>query len=160
MARASTFVAGLVLGLALGTVLLVHAAAPDDPDVAQAAEIAGVAPDDLAGAVNTTGMDPASYLCRVGEGDCPSPPPAPAAPARSSRVACIIAHESGGDPNATNASSKAAGLGQFLWSTWATTPQGRAGLSPYNPAANAAAIQYMLDAGRGREFVAVSRYGC
>jgi hypothetical protein len=78
----------------------------------------------------------------------------------SGRIECIIRHESGGDPNATNPRSKAAGLGQFLWSTWLTTPQGKAGLSPYDAAANLAAIQYMLNAGRALEFDAVKYYGC
>jgi hypothetical protein len=41
-----------------------------------------------------------------------------------------------------------------------TTPQGRAGLSVYDAAANRAAIQWMLDVGRAREFVAVTAYGC
>jgi muramidase (phage lysozyme) len=74
-------------------------------------------------------------------------------------VACIIGVESKGDPNAHNRSG-ASGLGQFLPGTWASTPQGRAGLSVFNPAANRAAIQYMLDAGRAREFDAVRFYGC
>jgi hypothetical protein len=74
-------------------------------------------------------------------------------------VACIVRVESRGDPNAHNRSG-AAGLGQFLPGTWASTPQGRAGLSVYNAAANRAAIQYMLDAGRAREFDAVRFYGC
>jgi hypothetical protein len=44
--------------------------------------------------------------------------------------------------------------------TWASTPQGRAGLSVWDPAANTAAINYMLAAGRAQEFDAVRFYGC
>lgn len=46
----------------------------------------------------------------------------------------IASCESGFNPNATNASSGAAGVFQFLRSTWASTSQ--AGQSPYNAYAN------------------------
>jgi hypothetical protein len=49
---------------------------------------------------------------------------------------CIIAGESGWDPNGQNPRSKAAGLAQFLPSTWATTPEGQLGRSPFEPLAN------------------------
>lgn len=76
------------------------------------------------------------------------------------RVECIIEVESRGDPNATNPRSGAAGLGQFLRGTWLTTPQGQAGYSVYNAAANRAAVAWMLSVGRAREFVAVSGGWC
>jgi len=49
---------------------------------------------------------------------------------------CIIAGESGWDPAQQNARSRAAGLAQFLPTTWAATPQGQEGLSPFEPLAN------------------------
>lgn len=166
MARVSAFTAGLVLGLALGTAVLVGHADDVSAEVTEAALAAHVNPVDLAGAVNSTGVDPWTYLRGTGELDSPpSPAPRsflsdpPPAPAVSSRVACIIRVESRGDPTARNRSG-ASGLGQFLPATWASTPQGRAGLSVFNPAANTAAIQWMLDNGRGREFDAVRFYGC
>jgi membrane-bound lytic murein transglycosylase B len=76
------------------------------------------------------------------------------------RLACIRRVESHNDPNATNRYSGAMGLYQFLPSTWRTTPQGRAGLSAYDPVAATAAANWMLSVGRAREWVAVSRGYC
>jgi hypothetical protein len=45
-------------------------------------------------------------------------------------------------------------------STWRTTPQGRAGLSAYDPVAATAAANWMLSVGRAREWDAVRFYGC
>jgi hypothetical protein len=81
-------------------------------------------------------------------------------PGIAARLACIARVESHNDPNATNRYSKAAGLYQFLWSTWATTPQGRAGMSPYDPVAATAAAEWMIRNGRAREWVAVSGGSC
>jgi soluble lytic murein transglycosylase-like protein len=50
--------------------------------------------------------------------------------------------ESGYNPNAVNRSSGAAGLFQFLPSSWANTPQGRAGQSVFDPTANANAAAW------------------
>jgi transglycosylase-like protein with SLT domain len=58
------------------------------------------------------------------------------APDLAPRLDCIITGESGWDPSQQNARSRAAGLAQFLPSTWATTPQGQEGLSPFEPTAN------------------------
>jgi hypothetical protein len=58
------------------------------------------------------------------------------APDLASRLDCIIAHESGWDPSQQNPRSRASGLAQFLPSTWATTPQGEMGLSPFDAQAN------------------------
>ncbi len=175
MAKATAFVGGLVCGLVLGTLVVVSHADDVSAEVNEAAIAAHVDPVKLQGAVNslkTAGVpdtDPFSYLRSTGELppvalSGPSRPPAtavspPVAPAMSARVACIIRVESQGNPNAHNRSG-ASGLGQFLPGTWSSTPQGKAGLSVYNADANRAAIQYMLDAGRAREFDAVKYFGC
>jgi Transglycosylase SLT domain len=167
--RLSYFVAGALCGVLLGTAVVVsRAAEASDAEVEDAAAAANVDPLDLAGAVNTTGLDAFTYLRAVGElpplQSAISPTLQGAAPppvaASAARVSCIIAHESGGNARAVNRSSGASGLGQFLRSTWLTTPQGRAGLSVFDPTANRAAIAYMLSAGRAREFQAVTIYGC
>src|SRR5215471_19928986 len=61
------FVAGMALGFALGTLVLVSHADPASAEVQAAAEQAQVDPQDLLGAVNTTGLDPFTYLRAVGE---------------------------------------------------------------------------------------------
>ena len=48
----------------------------------------------------------------------------------------IIRCESGWFPGAKNSHSTASGLAQFLNTTWAGTPQGRAGYSVFDPIAN------------------------
>jgi len=67
--------------------------------------------------------DPRDYLYRQ-------------APDLAPRLDCIISGESGWDATQQNPRSKAAGLAQFLPSTWATTPAGQRGLSPLDPFAN------------------------
>ncbi|HEY2592522.1 MAG TPA: hypothetical protein VGK33_01325 [Chloroflexota bacterium] len=156
MARTVAFLGGLVCGLALATSLMVSHADDVQAEVLEAAAVAHVDPTDLAGAVSSTGLDPQTYLRAVGEWPAPTPPPAAGSP----RVACIIRVESRGDASALNPRSRAAGLGQFLPSTWNTTPQGRAGLSVYNPDANRAAISWMISVGRAKEFDAVRFGGC
>lgn len=165
--RAAYFLMGTLVGVALGTAVIVSRAADPDPDpapqVAHAAELAGVDETDLRGAMNSVGSaNPYAYLRSVGELENPPPTPAPVKPvlaAASSPVAeCIIARESHGNPNAVNPRSGASGLGQFLPSTWRTTPQGRAGLSVFDPVANRAAVNWMLSVGRGGEFVTI--WGC
>ena len=164
--KLSYFMAGAVMGVVLGSAIAISHADPAQAEVEVAAEQAGVSVVDLQGAVNSTGIDAFSYLRAVGElPPLPHDPPLrlvanpPPAPVSNARVECIIRVESQGNPNAHNRSG-ASGLGQFLPSTWLTTPQGRAGLSVYDPNANRAAIQYMLTAGRAREFDAVRFYGC
>lgn len=154
---------GIVVATFVGAAAGLHAE-DVSAEVLEAAAVANVDPIQLQGAVNsleTRGLpaDPYGYLRSVGD-----LPPLPAAaakppPAPGGRVACIIRVESRGNPRARNPSG-AAGLGQFLPSTWVTTPQGRAGLSVYDPAANTAAIEYMLANGRAHEFDAVRFYGC
>jgi Transglycosylase SLT domain len=61
----------------------------------------------------------------------------------------IMACESGGDPSATNRSSGAAGLFQFLPRYWAgrATNAGFSGASPYDPTANVATAAWLLKTG-------------
>ena len=68
-------------------------------------------------------LDPKTYLYQQ-------------APDLAPRLECIIAHESGWNPYSQNPRSKASGLAQFLPSTWATTPSGQLGHSPFDPYAN------------------------
>ncbi len=51
--------------------------------------------------------------------------------------------ESRYSPGAYNRSSGASGLYQFIPSTWRSTPQGRAGMSPFDPYANAEAAAWL-----------------
>ena len=74
-------------------------------------------------AASAESLDPRDYLYAQ------SPELAP-------RLDCIIGGESGWDPSQQNRYSRAAGLAQFLPSTWATTPQGQQGMSPFDPLAN------------------------
>jgi hypothetical protein len=159
MARAMMFVGGLTCGFLLATAVMASHADDVSAEVSEAAAAAHVNPLDLQGAVNSTGVDPYTYLRGTGELP-PLQPVGRVSPPVDGRVACIIRYESRGDARAVNPRSRAAGLGQFLPSTWMTTPQGRAGLSVFDPSANRAAIAYMLGAGRALEFDAVRFYGC
>jgi hypothetical protein len=53
---------------------------------------------------------------------------------------------------AYNRWSGASGLFQFIPSTWMATPQGRAGLSPFDPYANAAAAAWLYHTGGPRHW--------
>jgi hypothetical protein len=66
------------------------------------------------------------------------------APELAQRLDCIISGESGWDPRGQNPRSRAAGLAQFLPSTWAVTPQGQLGLSPFEPLANIDAAIWLV----------------
>jgi hypothetical protein len=147
-------------------------------EVALVADEAGVSPVDLRGAVITLGITARAYMESVGELAPPIPPVGQAGAASISppgaasvstppqasgfdrRIDCLVRYESGGNPNAVNRSSGAAGLLQFLPSTWAGTPQGRAGLSVFNPQAARAAAAWMLAQGRAREWVPVRQGLC
>jgi hypothetical protein len=161
MARAGAFVAGLALGFVLATGVMVSHGDEAWAEILSAAEQAGVDPAELQGAVNTTGVDPFVYLRAIGElAPLEEPPPRlhSILPSGGYLVECIIAHESRGYAFAVNPRSGAAGLGQFLRSTWLSTPQGRAGYSVFDPVANRAAIAWMLAVGRGGEFIGLR--GC
>ena len=69
-----------------------------------------------------------------------------------SRAWKIIGIESKGNPNAKNPHSTASGLFQFLTSTFASTPYGRAGMSIWSPCASAMAAGWMHQNGRGGEW--------
>ena len=119
---------------------------------------AALGTEEVDGAVNTLReagyeVDATTYM--ISEGLLPAP-----RPATSPRVECIIWHESRGVSSAVNRRSGASGLGQFLPSTWRSTPQGRAGMSVFDPVANRAAVAWMLSAGRAREFEVVTRGLC
>lgn len=78
---------GLIAGVVLGAALSIHAddgVEPDAETVRLAGE-AGVDPIELLGAVNTTGLDPRTYLIVVGELAAPVSPP-PVARGYSARV--------------------------------------------------------------------------
>ena len=57
-------------------------------------------------------------------------------PRLARRMDCIYTRESGWDTWAVNRRSGAAGIAQFLLSTWLSTPQGRAGHSRHDPIAS------------------------
>jgi len=172
VARASAFVGGLVLGLALGTMIMVSHADDVSAEVSAAAAAAHVDPVQLQGALNTLeaqGLPSDAYGYLRSEGELPplektkEPPPGISqsyTSQASARVQCIIRVESEGNPRAVNARSGASGLGQFLSSTWKTTPQGRSGLSVFDASANTAAINWMISVGRAAEFDAVRFHGC
>ncbi len=67
----------------------------------------------------------------------------------------IIKHESWMTPNparAKNPTSTASGLWQFLTSTFASTPYGKAGMSIWSPCASSLAAGWMHEVGRGGEW--------
>lgn len=120
-----------------------------------AATEAGLDPIDVLGAQLTVGLPAREYLISIGA----LAPSTPIVPAWLERTAdCIIWRESRGNPRAVNSRSGASGLGQFLRSTWATTPQGKAGASVFDAVANRAAVIWMLVVGRGHEFATLG--GC
>jgi hypothetical protein len=66
------------------------------------------------------------------------------------QLECRVMHESRFVATAKNPDSTASGLGQFLDTTWDSTPF--AEWSPFNFFANALAMAWMQEAGRGREW--------
>jgi hypothetical protein len=76
----------------------------------------------------------------------------------SARADCIVSYESHWNAYAVNPRSGASGLGQFLRSTWMTTPY--AGHSVFDAYANHAAVCWMLSVGRAREFDVVRLGWC
>lgn len=65
------------------------------------------------------------------------------------RALCIMSHESGGNPNATNPSSGAAGLFQHLPKYWSdrAAKAGRPGADIYDPEANTAVAAWLQATG-------------
>jgi hypothetical protein len=151
-----TYVAlGVVVGFVIGTATLVSHAEDLDRAVSQdtiaAATEAGVRLVDLLGAISTTGVPGRAYLISVGE----LAPPVAVTPASfpvDRLVECLAWHESRGFAGAYNRSSGASGLLQFLPGTWMTTPQGKAGLSVFDPSAARAAAKWMIGQGRLHEW--------
>ncbi len=160
---------GFVVGVLAGAAAGLHAQSePTDDTVAAAAE-ANLDPMLVQGAVNSQpGIDARTYLVGIGllttalQGGSPSAAvgSGSGSPPLTGRLACIARAESRNDPNATNPRSGAAGLFQFLYGTWMSTPQGQAGLSRYDPAAATAAAEWMVAQGRIREWVPVQQGVC
>jgi len=157
VARATAFVGGLVLGVVLGTAVMVSHADPASADVQAAAEQANVQPSDLLAAMDSTGIgNPFTYLRAVGELSplaVPHPGPAssPTAPAvANSRVECIIAKESGGANVANSRGSGAVGVAQYLPSTFAAHARemGHPEWSPWRPDEARAVAAHDLALGR------------
>lgn len=97
----------------------------------------------------------------AGGGEYIAPEPEAVVPdAIDRRLGCIAWHESRNYPLAFNRVSGASGLLQFLPSTWRTTPQGRAGMSIWDAAAQWAAGRWMISVGRVGEWVPVQRGLC
>jgi soluble lytic murein transglycosylase-like protein len=76
---------------------------------------------------------------------------APLGPAAVQWALTIARRESGYDPSAQNPSG-AAGLFQFMPSTFAKSPPGQAGKSIWDPAASAEAAAWMYEQGRQNEW--------
>jgi hypothetical protein len=148
---------GVVVGMIAGAALELHA---EDDDVAVAAAEHSIDEVLLRGAVNTTQLAPRAYLCMTGEGPCPEPPRPLLNLAVERRLDCIQHFESRGVAGAINRSSGASGLFQFLPSTWRTTPQGKAGLSVFDPVAAREAARWMIGQGRIREWAVVTQGLC
>lgn len=142
------FVAGAVFGLVVGVVgaaaMGLHAQDPAN-DVAEAAAQAHVDPQDLAGAVATTGVDAYTYLRGVGE-----LPPLERESPLNSRVECIIAKETGGANVANRRGSGAVGVAQYMPSTFFAhaAEMGHVDWSPWNPAQARAVAAHDLALGR------------
>jgi hypothetical protein len=83
--------------------------------------VADPTPDEVAASIST--LAPRDYLYQQ-------------APDLAPRLDCIISGESGWDPSQQNQSTRAAGLAQFIPSTWASTPEGQQGISPFEPLPN------------------------
>jgi len=83
-----------------------------------------------------------------------------AAPDLAPRLDCIISGESGWDPSQENGRTRAAGLAQFIPSTWASTPQGQEGLSPFEPQANIDAAIWLARTRGWQQWQVFVRGGC
>jgi hypothetical protein len=147
---------GATVAIVTATALGLHAETLPSAEVTEKAQALGLNEWDLQGALNTTGYDLDTYLCLDGDAPCPKPPPPPPVPVLSGieqRLACAVRWESHGNPNATNPRSGAAGLYQFLWSTWYAIPARiTRGRSPYDPVAAHEAAVWLASQDNGRGF--------
>lgn len=162
---------GFTVGIVGAAALNLHAQDLDGIPVGtiEAANEAGVSVHALLGwMASEPGVPARTLLLMSGELSAPVSEPsqadvAPVQPTGAAsvlerRADCVIWRESRGYAGAVNPRSGASGLGQFLPSTWRTTPQGRAGYSVFDPVANRQAVIWMLTVGRGREFATIG--GC
>jgi hypothetical protein len=164
MARVPAFFAGLVLGLAFGTAIVIGHADDAQAEVLAAATTAHVDPVKVQEALDTMAQDGVntdawSYLRSTGELP-PLPretvrPPAlsdspPAAPAVSARVACIEGKESQGRNIANQRGSGAGGVMQYMPSTFAAhaAEMGHPEWSLWNPTQARAVAAHDLALGR------------
>lgn len=130
--------------LVVGAVMMMAVSAGDVESIAAEA---GVDPIDLAGAVNSTHMEPREYLISVGE----LPTPAPLIPAGvETRVRCIEARESGGANVWNRHGSGAGGVMQYMPTTFARSARemGHPEWSLWNPAQAEAVAGHDLLLGR------------
>jgi hypothetical protein len=149
---------GLVVGVIAGAAVGIHA---EDDDVATLAHEAGVDEMDLRGATNTTGLDPWTYLIRVGElaqppsvavqtGTASISPPGAVPASVLARVACIERKESGGANVANRRGSGAGGVMQYMESTFRAHARemGHPEWDRWNPAQARAVAAHDLMLGR------------
>jgi hypothetical protein len=66
-------------------------------------------------------------------------------PDYADRLDCVFEQESHWRPDVVNPSSGAAGVAQFIRSTWASTPQGRRGESRFDPYSSIDASVWLID---------------
>lgn len=122
--RVGYFLVGTLVGVFLGTAIVVSHADPAEAEVQAAATQANVDPTDLQGAMNSTGLGPFEYLRAVGElpslAPVPKLPPVPPPVGALARADCIIDAESGRADVPNRQGSGASGPGQYFPSTWIT----------------------------------------
>ena len=133
--------------LAAGALLLATLGADD---VQSLADQAGVRVVDLQGAVNSTGLDPRSYLLMTGELLPPPPPAAAFSAALMARVACIESKESQGANVWNRRGSGAGGVLQYMPGTFArgAIEMGHPEWSLWNPDQARAVAAHDLALGR------------
>ena len=66
-------------------------------------------------------------------------------PRYARRLDCVIGRESRWVPTAYNPRSGATGLAQFIYSTWMSTPQGKAGASRTDPIASIDGSVFLIE---------------
>ena len=145
------------MAVILAGALMFGVSLASEGELVDLAVLAGIeSPELLREASLATGLAPRDYLLMTGELQQPAPPSPPANAAVNAaveaRLDCISWYESRHTPSARNPRSGAAGQYQYLWSTWMTTPQGKAGYSPYDPVASREASRWMIAQGRVREW--------